>query len=232
MKKKDGTSASLHEIHDPDNPFALGRREYNDRYERLARNAASWRRVAFLMLLLLSVSVGVVLWMAQEVKVVPFVVQVDRHGYQVAVQPVAAAKITDDRVVMARIADFVTNSRSIYADQTATVSLIKKAYDSIEAASPAQDKLNAWYRENNPLALNEIAVDVTLNSVLRAAPESNRLWQAEWSEKRYDRGKLESERHYTGRFNIEFRSPTAVGEIMRNPLGIFVRDFHITEKLR
>jgi type IV secretory pathway TrbF-like protein len=49
-------SATMRELYDPDNPYALGRKEYDDRYERLAKNAASWRRVAFLMLLLLCVS--------------------------------------------------------------------------------------------------------------------------------------------------------------------------------
>lgn len=221
----------LTEMFDPMNPFALGRKEYNDRYERLAKNAASWRRVAFLMLVLLSASVGTVLWMAQTVKVVPFIVQVDQHGYQVAVQAVAPGAITDDRVIMARVADFVTNVRSIYADRTALVGLLTKSYDSIEASSPAQGKLDVYFRENNPLAKNNIVVDVTLQSVLRATPESNRLWQAEWSEKVYDQGKYKGERFFKGTFEVEIHSPTDIKEIMRNPLGIFISDFHITEKL-
>ena len=213
------------------NPYALGRKEFNDRYERLAKNAASWRRVAFLMLLLLAVSISVVLWMAQSVKVVPFVVQVDRHGYQVAVQAVAASNVIDDRIVMARVADFVTNMRSVYSDRTALVSLLMKSYDSIETASPAQGKLDAYFRENNPLTRDKIGVNVTMQSVLRAAPESNALWQAEWSEKTYEQGRFKEERFYKGMFEIEFHSPTDIRDIMKNPLGVFVYDFHITEKL-
>jgi type IV secretion system protein VirB5 len=221
----------LYETHDPANPYALGRKEYNDRYERLAKNATSWRRVAFLMLLLLAVSTSVVLWMAQAVKVVPFLVQVDRHGYQVAVQAVAASNVTDDRVIMARVADFVTNMRSVYNDRTALVALLMKSYDSIENAAPAQGKLDAYFRENNPLTREHIGVSVTMNSVLRAAPESNALWQAEWSEKTYEQGRFKEERFYKGMFEVEFHSPTDIREIMKNPLGIFVYDFHITEKL-
>jgi type IV secretion system protein VirB5 len=221
----------LREAHDPANPYALGRNEYNDRYERLAKNAVSWRRVAFLMLLLLAVSTSVVLWMAQTVKVVPFIVQVDRQGYQVAVQAVEASEVTDDRVIMARIADFVTNTRSIYSDRTALVALLMKSYDSIEAASPAQGKLDAYFRENNPLTRDNIGVSVTMQSVLRASPESNALWQAEWSEKTYEQGRFREERFYKGTFEVEFHSPTDIRDIMKNPLGIFIRDFHITEKL-
>jgi type IV secretion system protein VirB5 len=183
------------------------------------------------MLLLLAVSTSVVLWMAQTVKVVPFIVQVDRQGYQVAVQAVAASDVTDDRVIMARIADFVTNTRSVYSDRTALVSLLMKSYDSIEAASPAQGKLDAYFRENNPLTRDNIGVSVTMQSVLRAAPESNVLWQAEWSEKTYEQGRFREERFYKGTFEVEFHSPTDIRDIMKNPLGIFVYDFHITEKL-
>ena len=221
----------LYELHDPMNPYALGRKEFDDRYERLVKNAASWRRVTFLMLLLLSVSIGVVLWMARSVKVVPFVVQVDRHGYQVAVQAVAASNVTDDRVVMARVADFVTNMRSVYSDKTALVSLLMKSYDSVETASPAQGKLDSYFRENNPLTRDNIGVSVTMQSVLRAAPESNALWQAEWSEKTYEQGRFKEERFYKGMFDVEFHSPTDIRDIMKNPLGIFIYDFHITEKL-
>jgi type IV secretion system protein VirB5 len=230
-EKKNLSVTDLYEAHDPLNPYAIGRKEYNDRYERLAQNAASWRRAAFLTLLLLAVSTGVVLWMAQTVKVIPFIVQVDRHGYQVAVQPAATSSVTDDRVVMARIADFVTNMRNVYSDRAALVQLLMKSYDSVETGSPAQGKLDAWFRENNPLTRNNIGVSVTMQSVLRAAPESNALWQAEWSEKTYEHGRLKEERFYKGTFEVEFHSPTDIRDVMKNPLGIFVYDFHITEKL-
>ena len=230
-KEKEISNADLHELYDPMNPYAIGKKEYDDRYERLAKNAASWRRVAFLMLLLLSVSVGAVLWISQTVKVVPFIVQVDQHGYQIAVSPVEPSEVTDDRIIMARIADFVNNMRSIYPDQTALVALLTKTYDSVAESSPAQLKLDEYYRDNNPLTKRDFVVDVTLQSVLRATPESNISWQADWSEKVYEQNKYIGERFYRGMFIIEMNPPTDIKDIMRNPLGVFVSDFHITEKL-
>jgi type IV secretion system protein VirB5 len=224
-------ASALRELYDPGNPYALGRREYDDRYERLAKNAAAWKRVAFLMLVLLSVSTGVVLWMAQTVKVVPYIVQVDRHGYEIAVQPVEANEVTDDRVVMARIADFISNTRSVYSDATAMMHFIDKAYNSVESSSPALRKMDAWFRENNPFAKQDTVVSVTVESVLRASPESNTTWQAEWKEKTYDRGMLKDEKFFKGTFIIEFHGPASITEIMKNPLGIFVSDFNITEKI-
>ena len=225
------SSAALRELYDPENPYALGRREYDDRYERLAKNAASWRRIAFFMLVLLCVSTGVALWIAQTVKVVPFVVQVDRHGYEIAVKPAERQNAADDRVVMARIADFVTNTRSVYSDPSAMMTFIERAYNSVESSSPALRKLDAWFRENNPFAKQEQTTAVTVQSVLRASPDSNVTWQAEWSEKSYDRGMPKGERFFKGTFMVEFRSPTNIADIMKNPLGIFISDFNITERI-
>jgi type IV secretion system protein VirB5 len=223
--------AALRELHDPANPYALGRREYDDRYERLAKNAAAWRRAAFLILLLLSVSTGVVLWMAQTVKVVPFVVQVDRHGYEIAVKPAEEHEVTDDRIVMARLADFVTNTRAVYSDATSMMTFIERAYNSVESSSAALRKLDAWFRENNPFTRGEQVVNVTVQSVLRASPDSNVTWQAEWSEKTYERGMPKDEKFFKGTFTVEFHAPTNISDIMKNPLGIFVSDFDISEKI-
>jgi type IV secretion system protein VirB5 len=222
---------ALRELYDPENPYALGRKEYDDRYERLAGNAAAWRRAAFLTLLLLSVSTGVVLWMAQTVKVVPFVVQVDRHGYEIAVKPAEEQKVTDDRIVMSRLADFVTNTRSVYSDATAMMTFIERAYNSVEASSPALRKLDAWFRENNPFTRGEQVVSVAVQSVLRASPDSSVTWQAEWSEKTYERGMPKSEKFFKGTFTVEFHAPANISDIMKNPLGIFISDFDISEKI-
>ena len=219
------------ELYDPQNPFALGRREFNDRYERLVRTAASWRKLAFAMFILLTASVATVLWMAQSVKVIPFIVQVDQHGYDIAIKPVEQTRITDDRIIIARLADFIANVRTVYSDPAATATTIKRAYFSIAGKSPAQTKLDAWFRENNPFAKKEQAVSVNVQSVIRLTPQNNTSWQIEWSEKTYLRGSFASEHFFKGVFLIEMRPPTNVSEIMLNPLGVFVSDFDITEKI-
>jgi type IV secretion system protein VirB5 len=233
FQKADNTASFLTtgELFDPQNPFALGRREFNDRYERLVKNANSWRKLAFLMFVLLAASVGTVLWMAQSVKVVPYIVQVDRHGYDIAIKPVEQSRVTDDRIIIARLAEFILNVRTVYSDPAATMTCVKRAYNSITSRSAAQNKLDAWFRENNPLAKKEQSVSVNVQSVIRLAPNNNASWQIEWSEKTYLRGVFSSERFFKGVFLIEMQPPTNVGEIMLNPLGVFISDFDVTEKI-
>ena len=74
-------------------------------------------------------------------------------------------------------------------------------------------------------------IDVALNSVLRASPDSNKTWVAEWSEKTFEREQYKEERFYKGTFVVEISPPTDIKQIMKNPLGIFVSDFNVTEKL-
>jgi type IV secretion system protein VirB5 len=229
--KNDPGPLRVGQLYDPQNPFALGRKEFDNRYERLVKNAASWRKIAFAMFLLLAASMGTVLWMAQGVKVVPFIVQVDQHGYDIAVKPVEASSVKDDRIITARLAEFVMNVRTVYTDPAATMTCVKRAYNSIAAKSPAQAKVDIWFRENNPFAKTEETVNVNVQSVLRLTPESSTSWQIEWGEKTYLRGTLASERFYKGVFIIETAPPTSVNEIMLNPLGVFISDLDITEKI-
>jgi type IV secretion system protein VirB5 len=147
------------------------------------------------------------------------------------VKPVEQSSITDDRIIIARLADFILNVRTVYSDPAATMTCIKRAYNSISNRSSAQNKLDAWFRENNPFAKKEQSVNVNVQSVIRLNPQNNTSWQIEWSEKTYLRGIFASERHFKGVFIIEMNPPTNVSEIMLNPLGVFVSDFDITQKL-
>jgi type IV secretion system protein VirB5 len=219
------------EMYDPRNPFALGKKEFDNRYERLIKTAASWRKLTFAMFTLLTASVATVLWMAQSVKVVPFIVQVDQHGYDIAVKPVEQISVKDDRIIIARLADFIINVRTVYSDPAATMTCVKRAYNSIAGKSPGQTKLDTWFRQNNPLIKKGQTVSVHVHSVLRLAPNENTSWEIEWSEKTYLQGELATERFYKGIFIIEMRPPTSVSEIMLNPLGVFISDFDITEKI-
>lgn len=70
-----------------ENPYLSARREYGDRYGSAVRDAATWRRFCMGTLVLLAVFGGGMLWLASTNKVVPYIVQVDKQGYAVAIKP-------------------------------------------------------------------------------------------------------------------------------------------------
>ena len=81
------------------NPYAAGRTEATERYGRLAKNAAKWQGITYFMLLCCAACVYAVIHMASTVTKVPYMVQVNRHGYYVAVAPIKPGRIDDQSLI-------------------------------------------------------------------------------------------------------------------------------------
>jgi type IV secretion system protein VirB5 len=72
-------------------------------------------------------------------------------------------------------------------------------------------------------------ISVTVNSVLSMSPDT---WQAEWTEERFTiGGEKISTKHYRGIFSAAVATPSAMQEVLLNPLGIFITDFNFSEIL-
>jgi type IV secretion system protein VirB5 len=174
-----------------------------------------------------------VVFTSRSVKTVPFIVQVDRHGYEIAVKPVEPSGI-DDRLIISRLGRFITNLRTVLNDDVAQVVYIDFVYRSVHNTSAAYKKLIDFYQKNNPLLIAEkekLAIFVELKSILPLG-NSGKTWRGEWEERRMSVGNLQSVKSFTGIFEIEASPPSAIKDIMENPLGLFVTDFNVTEELK
>ncbi|GHV55500.1 hypothetical protein FACS1894216_18010 [Synergistales bacterium] len=56
-----------------------------------------------------------VVFVASRVTVVPYIVQVDKHGYEIAVEPVAPSKV-DSRLMVAHVGRYIYSLRTVFAD--------------------------------------------------------------------------------------------------------------------
>ena len=214
-------------------PFIMGMDEYMERYGNLVRTAATWRRISFILAILCICCVAWVITTASNVKSIPFIVEVDRHGYEIAVKPVSPSGV-DDRLIISRLGRFITNLKTVLNDDTAQVIYIDFVYKSVAANSAASKKVMDFYQQNNPLhisASEKVTVIVKLKSILPLG-ESGKTWRAEWEEQRITQGDLLSSKSFTGILEIKIVPPTRMQEILDNPLGIFVSDFNITEELQ
>jgi type IV secretion system protein VirB5 len=211
------------------NPFFAGRTEYADRYGHLSKNAAQWRRISSALLICCAACVLAVIYAAGKVTVVPYIVQVDAHGYEIAVEPAAASKI-DARLVIAHTGRYVWSLKTVFNDPEAQLHLMNFIYSTTPVNTAAEKKYQEYYAANNPVTIgaNE-TVSVNVNSVL---PLSADTWQAEWTEERYTiGGDKVSTKHYRGIFSTAVVTPRTMGEILQNPLGIFITDFNFSEVL-
>ena len=207
-------------------PFLAGRTEAAERYGYLASNAAAWRRIAFGLLLCCVGCVAAVIHYSTSFTVVPYIVQVDSHGYEIAVRPAAASAI-DVRMVISRVARYVHAMKTVYGDSVAQAELMQFVYNTTPENSPAARRYREYYAVNNPMIIGKTSkVIVTVISVLSL---SENKWQAEWREDTMTGGERGVTKQYRGIFDTAMETPTKMKEVLDNPLGIFIVDFTFTE---
>jgi type IV secretion system protein VirB5 len=225
--KGSGNGLDAREMHK--NPFFAGRTEYADRYGHLSKEAASWRRMSLVLLICCAACVASVICAARKITVVPYIVQVDQHGYEIAVEPVSASKV-DARLVIAHVGRYVWSLKTVFNDPEAQLHLMNFVYSTTPVNTAAEKKYQEHYADNNPIVIGESeTVSVSVNSVLSMSAET---WQAEWTEERFTiGGDRISTKHYRGIFTTAVVTPRTMREIILNPMGIFVTDFNFSEIL-
>jgi type IV secretion system protein VirB5 len=208
-------------------PFLAGRTEAAERYGYLSKNAAQWRRISFSLLICCVVCVFAVIYAAREITVVPYIVQVDQHGYQIAVEPVAPSRV-DSRLIISHVGRYIWSLKTAFNDPEAQLHLMNFVYHSTPINTAAEKKYQEYFNSNNPITIGVTeTVQITVESVLPLSPDT---WQAEWTKERYTlTGDRIEMKHYRGIFSTAVVPPRAMREILLNPLGIFITDFNFSE---
>ena len=209
-------------------PYTRARTEAAELYMQLSKSAARWRQISLLVVLVCGYCVLRVIEVSGSVKVVPFIVQVDRHGYTIAVKPVAPAEV-GPRIVVAHIRRFIESLKTVFSDEVAQAHLIAFTSQTVPEGTDAHAAMLEYYRKNNPMEIGkERIVNVTVNSVLSLTPQT---WQAEWTEECFKDGNVEWAKHYRGIFKVAVHTPDEMEKILQNPLGIFITEFTFSEVL-
>ena len=208
-------------------PFERSMKIYEDRYGAMAAQARHWRRTAFGLLFLLALSVVGMGVMALQSRVTPYVVEVDEHGYEVLIGPAEEASPADDRIVIAHLGRFFREHRTVLPETHAQEALIRRVMATVAAGSPAATKATEFYRAlaEEPGSRSG-SVECQVKAVL---PMAEDFWQVDWAEHRYESGSLVETRAFKAVVTIDIEPTRALSEVLENPLGIYVVDFHVTE---
>jgi type IV secretion system protein VirB5 len=212
-------------------PYFAGAVAHSERYGSLSQQARAYR-LAVLVLAFGYVVMGAgVVRMALELadtRVVPYVVQVDSHGYVVPVGAFERAAPVDPRVVMASLARWIRALRTVTGEQHAQKALIEETFAFIGAKSTAAQKVNEWFAQHSPFDGSGRHVEV---DIVRVAPlQSGTEFSIEWTEEATDAQGEHPEKSLYSAVVMVARSPTQkLADIIRNPLGVFVRDYSISK---
>jgi len=221
--------ASEDENKSMENPYLSARAEYGDRYGAAVNEAARWRQISFLLLVLSLAFGAMMIWMSSQNKVVPYVVQVDKQGYSVAVKSAEQGSATDNKVIIAALGRFISNFKTRLVDTYAQRALVNEVYAYIANDSSAQSVVSHYYRENNPFEVREgVTTQVQVTSVLPIG-DGGRSWQVLWTETRLRNGEIRGVTEWRAILTIAISPVRELAEVLVNPLGIYVTELNMAQ---
>ena len=214
----------------PDNPYIAARNEWNERYGSYVRAAAAWRIVGVTSMLMAVIGFSYALYQSTQVKLVPYIVEIDRLGTAANAGLPQQIDYADPRVVRATLGSFVSNFRSVTPDAVVQKQYIDRTYALLRMSDPATEKINARFRSNSPFEKATTAtVAVEVNNIVALSTQS---YQVDWTEFERDRrGKETAVRRFRGVATVTLTPPQDEGVIRLNPIGLYLRDFDWTAQL-
>lgn len=214
----------------PDNPYLAARYEWNERYGSYARSALAWRTVGLISMTMAVIGFGYALYQSTQVRLVPYIVEVDQLGNSAAGGFPAQIEYADERVVRAMLGQWVTNFRSITPDTVVQTGYINRTYAMLRRQDPSTEKVNAWFRNQSPFdAARSKTVAVEVNNVVAL---SNQSYQIDWTEIERDRqGRETATRRWRGVATVTLSPPQDEAIIRLNPIGLYLADFDWTAQL-
>jgi type IV secretion system protein VirB5 len=214
----------------PENPYLAARQEWNERYGSYVKAAAAWRIVGVTGMLMAVIGFSYALYQSTQVKLVPYIVEVDRLGTAASAGFPQQIEYADPRVVRATLGGFVANFRSVTPDAVVQKQYIDRTYALLRTSDPATEKVNAWFRGNSPFdraRAMTVAIEVT-----NIVPLSNHSYQVDWTEYERDRqGKELGVRRFRGIATVTLTPPQDEAVIRLNPIGLYLKDFDWTAQL-
>ncbi len=214
----------------PENPYLAARQEWTERYGSYVQAAAAWRIVGILGLTMAVIGFGYAMYLSTQVRLVPYIVEVDKLGTAVTAGFPEQIEYADVRVVRSTLGNFVTSFRSITPDAVVQKQYIDRTYALLRTSDPSTEKINTWFRTNSPFEKAKTAtVAIEVNNIVAL---SNQTYQIDWTEYERDRkGKEIGTRRFRGIATVALTAPQDEATIRLNPIGLYVRDFDWTAQL-
>jgi len=220
-QKTDKIPAELKEIN---NPYVAGRRQWLEFYgDTINLNQKLIIGIGVSILITLIAVIGLVYSNSQS-KFIPYIVEIDKLGSPVYAGIPQKIQAIDAKVIKYTLAEFISNIRSVYADQLVQEQLVVKAYNHLEPNSQAHTEITSVFRADNPI--KRVQNERVLINILNVSPISQDTWQVDWQERVTDiKGMPRTSLTYRGILTITVRPPIEDKDIFVNPAGIWITNF-------
>lgn len=202
----------------PETPYQKAAQVWDERIGSARVQARNWRYMAFGCLILSAGFASALVWQSARGTIVPWVVEIDRHGEARAVEAAAADYQPTDPQVAWHLARFIEQVRGLPSDPIVVRENWLRAYEF--TTDRGAIALNDHARANDPFTrVGREQISVEVSSVIRASPDSFRV---AWTEQHYENGQLAQTERWTAILTIALRPPRDAARLRANPLGIYV----------
>lgn len=167
---------------------------------------------------------------ALQVKVVPYIVQIDEHGFAVPIERARATTFEDPLVqksIMRQLSDWVKDWRTVVASSPAQKSFVQRVFEHTPKGTLAQEKVEKWYGEHPPYQKGR-TVETEVHFV--GPSGSDNVWKVEWTERERLTSTVPRDARFEALLTVDFSPVTDLKEIQKNPLGVYVTDVFVQQQ--
>ena len=213
------------------NPYLDGRREWNERYGSYIKQVQTWKVIAFLSMLTTLASVAGLTYIGSQNKLVPYIVEVDKLGNAQATNYAQQSNMDHSKVIKYTLAEFIQNFSTIYADPKIQKEMIYKIYRYLSPSYAAYNMVNAYYKENSPFDRQSTErVRVKVNSIVQINKDT---YQVDWEEIVSDpRGIKMRTDSFKASISFILVPPSTQAEIIKNPIGLYIKEFNFSKIIK
>jgi type IV secretion system protein TrbF len=209
----------------PTTPYLRAKQEWDERIGASRSQAKNWRLCAFFALFLSLLLIVILLFTLTLKQNKVFVAEVSKEGHVVNVTPLNTAYQPNQAQMQYFVTNFVKLVRTIPLDPVVAKQNWLSAYHFL--SERGANILNQYFRQDDPASqLGKKTISVNITDV---NPISASTYNVHWSETSVDsNGQGLGQKSFSGVFTIALKPPTSEEEILVNPLGIYIIDFHIS----
>ena len=177
------------------------------------------------------ICLGAYIVKSSQSQIIPYLVTVDTHGVILAKGRIDLNKQIPQEAIAATLSNFIKNLRSVTSDSKVQRDFILETYAYVKEGSPALQKLNDFYNNENPFIKQEQgSINIIINNVI--TQEHNRL-QIDWTEEISDAVSLSKKQMFRAilAYSVSNEAAKDPDALLLNPLQIFVEDFAVSAVL-
>jgi type IV secretion system protein VirB5 len=214
------------------NPYLAARREWNERYGSYIASARRWRFMAFLSLVVAGIAVAGIVSIGTQHKVIPYVVEVDRLGRSAAVHYANHLQPADPRVIRALLARFIKDWRGVRVDAGAQKQAVLDLYALLSKSDPAATAISQYFQTDGNSPFERAKDETVAAEVVSVMSLTDQSWEIEWIEiTRSRKGEVIGRQRWKAVTGIAINPPTDEATLLRNHIGMYVRELSWTKEL-